>query len=133
MLNGGGRFIRPDAEKRRDYRFFIDAPPPEFAAASPVTSPLISRLSKLGRKSPPDTRDIAIDIERPQARERVQAMSRWVMRVKEIRKCKDGMTTLRSVALTGIAAVALAGTFQWKWAILAWFRSCFLVALKIPL
>ena len=60
-------------------------------------------------------------------------MSRWVMRVKEIRKCKDGMTTLRSVALTGIAAVALAGTFQWKWAILAWFRSCFLVALKIPL
>lgn len=60
-------------------------------------------------------------------------MSNWVMRVKEMRNSKDVMMTLRSVALTGIATVALAGTFQWKWAILAWFRSYFLLALKIPL
>ena len=60
-------------------------------------------------------------------------MSRWVKRVKEIRKSDDGMMTLRSVVLTGIAAAAMAGTFQWKWAILAWLRSYLLLALRIPL
>jgi hypothetical protein len=60
-------------------------------------------------------------------------MTRLVKRVKEIRKSKDGMLTVRSVVITGIAAVALAGMFQWKWAILAWFHSYFLLALRIPL
>jgi len=50
---------------------------------------------------------------------------------------REGVVALSPEAAAGagvtVATVALAGTFQWKWAILAWLRCHFLVALKIPL
>jgi hypothetical protein len=50
-----------------------------------------------------------------------------------VERNEAGMETMQSVVITGISAVALAATYQWRWAIIAWVQSFIALTFKIPL
>lgn len=56
-----------------------------------------------------------------------------VERAQDVRRNEAGMETMQSVVLTGIAALAIAGTYQYRWAIIAWVQSVLVVLFKIPM
>lgn len=60
-------------------------------------------------------------------------MRKVVERAQDVRRNEAGMETIQSVMLTGVAAVGMALTYQWRWAIVTWVQSCLVVLFKIPL
>lgn len=60
-------------------------------------------------------------------------MKSVVERAQVVRRNEAGMETMHTVVLTGIAALAIAGTYQWRYAIIAWVQSCLVMLFKIPL
>ncbi len=60
-------------------------------------------------------------------------MKSIVERAQDVRRNEAGMETVYSVVLTGVAALSLALTYQWRAAIFTWVQTCLVVLFKIPL